>query len=114
MTKLDLFRNLVILAFADRRLTEEELAYLSVKANQLGLTDQDVVNALAFARSNEASLVIPAEKTAARRMLQEMIQMMAVDGHLDPREKDLFAAAAARVNLEQGELDRLLDEIIQS
>jgi uncharacterized tellurite resistance protein B-like protein len=114
MTKLDLFRNLVILAFADRRLTEEELAYLSVKANKLGLTDQDVVNALAFARSSEASLAIPAEKNAGRRMLQELIQVMAADGKLDPREKDLFAAAAARVNLEQGELDRLLDELIES
>lgn len=114
MKKLDQFRNLMILAFADRRLTEEELAYLSVKANKIGLSDGEVIEALAYARSDEASLAVPLEKDQARQMLRELIQLMAADGKLDPREKDLFAAAAARVDLAPGELDALLDELTQS
>lgn len=44
-------------------------------------------------------------------MLEDLLRMMAADGHLAETEKKMFATAAANMKVEQSELDNLIDSI---
>ena len=114
MERIDLFQNLMIMAMADSKLTEEELRMLSGRAVRWGISNEQFEQALEVARKPDACLSIPAGVTERREMLRELLRMMAVDGELADIEKQVFAVAAATANVTGMELDELLDSILNS
>ena len=78
MDKLELFNNLMILAAADGKLTQEEVAFLAVRAEDLGISQDDVESAIAGASSDAAELVLPLDGPQRGELLQQMITLMAV------------------------------------
>ena len=103
MKHLDHLKNLVIMAAADGSLTEHEIALLVDRCSTLGLAEEDLEKAIAFALSGEAKLKFPAD----------MMRMMAADGKLSEIEKRLFALAAAKMGVSKTDLDALIDKLVQ-
>lgn len=112
MQPLDHLKNLVIMASADGALNQQEFGLLVERCSALGLAEEDLVNAIAFALSGSAKLQFPVDRLEQNEMLGDMIRMMAADGKLTETEKRLFALAAAKMGIEQGELDSLIDQLV--
>lgn len=114
MDKFDLFQNLMVMAAADRKFTQEEVALLAVRASRWGLTDAEFEKALDHAISDPRPLSVPEGHSQRVQMLQHLLRVMAADGELAPAEKRLFAEAAARIGISGEELDRLIDGLVSS
>lgn len=114
MTSFDLFKNLMVLAASDGQLTEEEVAFLAQRANRLGITDQQFAEAMKFSVSSSAVISIPGTEGERRQLLKEMIRMMAADGDLAEIEKNLFAVAAATMQVNDTDLNAIFDEVLSS
>jgi uncharacterized tellurite resistance protein B-like protein len=112
MRHLDHLKNLVIMASADGSLTEREIALLVDRCADLGLDEADLGKAVQFALSDEASLKLPTDRKEQLSMLGDLMRVMAADGQLSEVEKRLFALAAAKMNVDREELDRLIDELL--
>ena len=112
MQKLERFRNLMVLAASDGRMTEEEIVFLSLRAARWGITDDQFQATLEYAKSPEADLAIPGSDGERTQMLADMLRMMAVDGELSAVERRLFAVVAATMGLEREELNELIDRVI--
>jgi uncharacterized tellurite resistance protein B-like protein len=110
--QLDHLKNLVIMAAADGSLSEQEIALLIDRCGALGLQEEDLEKAIAFALSGDAKLKFPVDRGEQNAMLADLIRMMAADGKLAEVEKRLFALAAAKMGIERVELDALIDQLV--
>jgi uncharacterized tellurite resistance protein B-like protein len=110
--QLDHLKNLVIMAAADGHLTEQEIALLVDRCAILGLNEEDLEKAIAFALSGGAKLIFPIDRAEQNAMLSDLIRMMAADGRLSEIEKRLFAIAAAKMGIERSELEMLIDQLV--
>jgi len=112
MNALDHLKNLVIMAAADGSLSEQEIALLIDRCGSLGLHEEDLEKAIAFALSDGAKLRLPVDRSEQTTMLSELMRMMAADGQLLEVEKRLFALVAARMGIEKQDLDQLIDALV--
>ncbi len=112
MQHLDHLKNLVIMAAADGKLSEQEIALLVDRCAALGLAEEDLEKAIDFALSGSAKLRFPVDRTEQNSMLSDLIRMMAADGKLSEVEKRLFALAAAKMGIEKTDLDTLIDKLV--
>ncbi len=112
MLHLDHLKNLVIMAAADGSLSEQEIALLVDRCAALGLEEEDLEKAIAFALSGEATLKFPVDREEQNQMLADLMRMMAADGKLDEVEKRLFALAAAKMGIDKAELGALIDRLV--
>lgn len=112
MQHLDHLKNLVIMAAADGNLSEQEIALLVDRCSALGLEEEDLEKAIAFALSGEAKLKFPVDRSEQNQMLADLMRMMAADGKLSEVEKRLFALAAAKMGIEKVELEALIDRLV--
>jgi uncharacterized tellurite resistance protein B-like protein len=109
MTPNELFRHILAMAAADGRMNESELRLLAARAAELGVSDVEFETALSEAASGNARLTIPEDVQERRALLKDLIRMMAADGRLDPREKELFATVAAMMDLSNDDLHAVID-----
>lgn len=112
MDHYDLFNNLMVMAAADGKLTEDEIELLVERGKKWGLSRGEVAAAADFAESDEAEFVFPPTQEERRELLAELIRVMAVDGELADVEKKLFALAAAAMEVSPDELNRIIDALI--
>ena len=112
MHNLDHLKNLVIMAAADGSLSEREIALLADRCSDMGLQDEDLGKAVAFALSDQAALKLPKGKAEQIAMLEDLIKVMAADGDLSELEKRLFAFAAAKMNIDKEEIDDMIDRLV--
>ena len=113
MPKLELFNNLVLLASADGKLTQEEVAYLVQKAENWDISPDDVESALVGASTGEGEITIPEDQQERVEMITEMIRLMAADGHLAEIEKRLCATASAAMDFSTVEFDGILQAVLE-
>jgi uncharacterized tellurite resistance protein B-like protein len=114
MTRSELFKNLMVMAAADGKLTEEEVTFLAQRSSRWGITDTEFAEALKYSISPEAHISIPATKGECIQLLKEMVRMMAADGDLAEIEKNLFAVSAAMMQINDDELDKIFDDVLPS
>lgn len=114
MDNLDLLKNLVVMSATDGSLSEEEISYLIDRCSTLGLSEEDLEKAIAFALSNAASLVLPKDRADQEAVLEDLMRMMAADGQLAESEKRLFALSAAKMGFPSDQLDRLIDRLVKA
>lgn len=114
MPKVELFNNLVLLASADGKFSEEEVTFLATKAEAWDISPDDVESALVGASTGEAEIVLPESEENRVELIKEMIRLMAVDGHLAEIEKRLCATASAAMNFTELEFDEILLSVLKS
>lgn len=109
MKRSDMFQNLVLMAAADGKLTDEEVNMLGNRAARWGLTDEEVDKAIRNANNPDWQLAVPATDIERIEMLREMIRMMAADGEMSHAEKRLCAVAAAVMEISPEQFEQILD-----
>ncbi len=114
MDDFERFKNLMVMALADGKLTDEELTFLSLRCARWGLGEEQFAEAIEFARGADVSIAMPADKAERVEILKDQIRMMAVDGELSEAEKQLFAIVAATMNVGSEELDQLIDSLLST
>ena len=112
MEPFEMFKNLMVMAAADQKFTEEEIAFLSMRSSRWGLTDAQFDEALQYVASGRQEMTYPESREQRLMLLRNLLQIMAADGELAPVEKRLFAEASARMEITGEELDRLIDELV--
>lgn len=112
MSHSDIFRNLLLMAAADGRMSEAEFRLLSHRAAEWGITDEQFEQAIQDAIAGRAELTIPTDPEERTELLKEMIRIMAADGHMAEEQKQLFALAASVLDVSMKELNRLIDSVL--
>lgn len=112
MDRFILFKNLMVMALADGKITDEEARLLSLRAKSWGLTDKQVQEAIDNAAGRQAAVQMPKNKADRLALLREMIHMMNIDGDLAEIEKRLCASASAVMGISEDEFDQILDELL--
>ena len=112
MQQLDQLKNLVIMASADGALSESEIALLVDRCAELGLGELELEKAVSFALSDGAALKLPTVHSEKIEMLSDLMRIMAADGKLSEMEKRLFAIAAAKMNIDRDEIEKLIDHLV--
>ena len=112
MNKLELFHNLVNLAAADKKFTEEEIKFLIHRANQWGIPDDEFETAMAGIFSGELQMRIPESHEDRVNMMKEMLRLMASDGELAELEKEICALASGRMDFTGQQFNEILNEVI--
>jgi len=112
MQRADNFRNLLLMAAADGRMSEPELQLLSDRAAQWGITDDEFESALQDAIRGDAAFVLPEDPAEKIELLKDLIRMMAADGRMTDGEKELFAMATSLLGVGADRLNELIDGVL--
>ncbi len=112
MEKLELFHNLVNLAAADKKFTEEEIKFLVDRANRWGIPDDEFETAMAGISTGEIQVSIPEGHDDRVLMMKEMLRLMAVDGEMAEMEKRICAQASGRMDFTSQQFNEILDDVI--
>jgi uncharacterized tellurite resistance protein B-like protein len=112
MNRIDQLKNLVIMAAADGRLTQSEIALLIDRCAELGLSESDLESAIDYALSEKPALKLPTTKEEKEELLADLLRVMAADGQLREVEKRLFAVAAAKMSVSQADIEALIDRLV--
>lgn len=114
MQKIDQLRNLLVMAASDGKLAESEISFLTERCRNWGVSDADFAQAIEYALSPNAELTIPYRKAERVRVLEDMMNMMAADGSLADLEMDIFALVAAKMEISDEELNRIIDSLTKA
>jgi uncharacterized tellurite resistance protein B-like protein len=112
MTRQEQLQNLIVMAAIDGKFSEGELILLADRCHELGLKPKDLRKAIAEATSDHASLKIPDDHAERMQLLRDLMRMMAADGKLSSKEKELFALACVRMEVDRVEIDELVDQLL--
>jgi uncharacterized tellurite resistance protein B-like protein len=112
MEKTDLFTNLVNLAAADNRFTEEEIRFLVERADRWGISNDEFETIMAGISVGGIQLKIPESHESRVELLKEMIRLMAVDGELAEIEKSLCARASSKMDFTTHQFKAIVDELV--
>ena len=111
-TNKDKIRNLLVMAAADGAFTTDEVQMLALRAERWGLSDAEFAEALTYATSTDAEIIIPDTPAECLNLLRHLLEVMAADGKLSESEKHLFARAAGKMDLPMEDIDKLIDEML--
>jgi len=107
--KVAFFQNILLLAAADGRLSDEESDFLLQLGNKLGLKPEEVMPIAD--NLSILSFVVPAEGLQRTLELQTLVQMMLQDGQIDPREYGLCLEYANRSGYGKAILDDMVSQL---
>lgn len=111
MDRVQLFENIVLMALADGSVSKDEFNLLSDRCRQWGIEDHQFREAIEKATSPGAEFHVPDDPKDRESLLREAVQMMGADGELSEGEKQLFAIAAATMNVSTDDLNRIIDSV---
>ena len=114
MNRMDQLKNLVIMAAADGRLSQAEIALLIDRCAELGRKESDLESAIDYALSEKPALKLPTTKEEKEELLSDLLRTMAADGQLREVEKRLFAVAAAKMSVSAADIEALIDRLVLS
>jgi len=106
MDRLEMFKILMVMAAADGKFSTEETEILARRSHVWGLSDAQFTEAFEFAKGGATELKFPEHEKDRRQLLQDLRDLMLADGELAPREKKLYALAAAAMGLPAEDFDQ--------
>lgn len=109
MDRFEMFKILMAMAAVDKKFTDEEVEWLALRSHRWGLTDEQSVEALEFAKRGPTSLTMPESHSDREKLLRDLLEIMAADGELAPAEKNLYARAATAMGFSAEALDEMLN-----
>ncbi|MBU2062246.1 MAG: TerB family tellurite resistance protein [Bacteroidetes bacterium] len=97
------FRNLVLLARIDGELVASESGLLARVARRLSITDAQVKEI--FNDANNYPMIPPSNREERYERFIQLVQMICVDGSIDPREEALAKKFAIALGFTEKSLD---------
>ena len=110
-TKIEHFKNLVAVAIADGFWHQNEKKLLQSKADQYGLSTEDIVKILDEAEN--LKFVVPQNIIDREEQLKDAVHMALIDGFFHKDEYQLCVNLANRLGFSQRSVDQAV-EILKS
>ena len=105
--KIEHFANIVAVAFADGKLTDEELDLLQTRAIENGLPETEVKKLIENAKDLEFK--IPMNQVEREEQLSEAVLMSMIDGEISPTEYELCLKIAEKLGFNEKYLNYIIE-----
>jgi tellurite resistance protein len=105
--KAEHFANLVAIAYADGYLDDEEKLFLSERAQEIGLSS-DEVKAM-FVHVDELKFIVPLNQDEVEEQIADMVYMIMADGVVHEKEYKLCLNIAQKLDYSKSDLDYIID-----
>ena len=112
MDKLELFRNLVNLAAADTKFTDEEVQFLAERAERWEISNDEFETTIAGIYEGGIDLQLPEAHSDRVTLMKEMIRLMAADGEIAEMEKHLCSVASSKMDFTSQQFNEILQSVI--
>ena len=110
--RLGQLKNLVMLASADERLTDSELAVLLAVASRENVTPEEFNNVIE--NPDGVTIELPQDEDTKLAYLRDMVAMMMVDGELDEQELAICKIYAMALGYRGSIVDGMIAGVIDS
>lgn len=107
--KLEHIENMVAVAIADGFFEEEEKKFLADKAEEFGLSLQEVDGILENAELLQSA--IPRNEIDREDQLADAVYMSMINGEVNPKEYELCIHLAKRLDFEKEDVDKIIELI---
>ena len=108
--RLGQLKNLVMLAAADDRITDSELAVLLAVASRENIAPEDFSNILE--NLDSVTIELPEDEDTKLAYLRDMVAMMMVDGELDEQEMAICKIYAMALGYRGSIVDGMIAGVI--
>lgn len=103
------FKNLVAVAAADGYLNIREREFLTDRAEELGLSEEELKDILAEA--DTLQYAVPLNMIEREDQLNDAVFMSIIDGHITDQEYKLCLNIADRLGIEKEYVERMIETI---
>ncbi len=110
--RLGQLKNLVMLATADERFTDSELAVLLAVASREDITPEEFNDVIE--NPDSVSITLPEDEETKLAYLRDMVAMMMVDGELDEHELAICKLYAMALGYRGSIVDGMIAGVIDS
>lgn len=110
--RLGQLKNLVMLASADERITDSELAVLIAVASRENITPDEFNKVIE--EPDSVNIVLPEDEETKLAYLRDMVAMMMVDGELDEQEMAICKIYAMALGYRGSIVDGMIAGVIDS
>ena len=107
--KLGQVKNLIMLALADGKATESELALIAAIASREELTQEELDNLIDHPDS--VHIELPEDEDQKLRYMEDMVSLMMIDGDLDDNELAMCKIYAIMLGYESNIVERMILDI---
>ena len=102
-----IYRVLCNLAAVDGQVAASERAVLKAAQKDLGLADAEATTLEAEGRAGK-ELVVGEDEAERRRLMKDMLKVVAADGRLDAAEADRVRELAGKLGLDRQKLENMI------
>lgn len=102
-------KNLIMLALADGKATESELAVIAAIAAREKLTQDELNEILDNPRS--VKIELPKEESEKLQYIQDMVSLMMIDGDLNDQEMALCKIYAINLGYESNIVEKMILDV---
>ncbi len=110
--RLGQLKNLVMLASADERFTDSEMAVLLAVASRENITPEDFNRVME--NPDSVNIVLPEDEDTKLAYLRDMVAMMMIDGELDEHELAICKLYAMALGYRGSIVDGMIAGVIDS
>ncbi len=110
--RLGQLKNLVMLASADERFTDSEMAVLLAVASRENITPEDFNRVME--NPDSVNIVLPEDEDTKLAYLRDMVAMMMIDGELDEQELAICKLYAMALGYHGSIVDGMIAGVIDS
>ena len=107
--RLGQIKNLIMLALADGKATESELALIASIASREELSQEDLDNLIEH--PEEVKIELPEDDDQKLRYLEDMIGLMMIDGELNDQELAICKIYAIALGYESTTVEKMVLDI---
>ena len=109
--RLGQIKNLIMLAMADGRIDEDELAVIAMVAVREGMTADELDSVIDNIEKVEVEL--PRDIDTRKRYLQDMVELMVIDGEIHEDELNICQVYAIALGFNPDTVEQMVLDIIK-
>lgn len=110
--RLGQLKNLVMLASADERFTDSEMAVLLAVASRENISPEDFNRVME--NPDSVNIVLPEDEDTKLAYLRDMVAMMMIDGELDEQELAICKLYAMALGYRSSIVDGMIAGVVDS
>lgn len=108
MTNEDIIESIICLLAVDSRLNKHEMHFLDDVCKRLDITKETRNALLNKARGGKGKVHLPEDEADKKRLVYFLMQAVAADGTLDPKEREVLYVVVDKMGLPRADVDRFL------
>lgn len=107
--RLGQVKNLIMLALADGKASESELALIAAIASREEISQEELDNLIDH--PDQVKIELPEEEDEKLRYLEDMVALMMIDGELDDQELAMCKLYAITLGYESSIVEKMILDI---